>query len=436
MASFLDSVDDLLADYEDYSTTTGDAQQQATTPLKDTQEAASQAKRETSFSVFCPAAFSDFLLKPELIRAIVGCGFEKPSEVQQACIPVATHGIDVLCQAKSGMGKTAVYVLSTLQQIEPREGVVSVLVLCPTRELAIQVKNTFDTFSKCLPNIKTQAFFGGTPMNRDTEILGDKLRCPDIVVGTVGRTLSLVREKHLDLHGLKHLVIDECDFMLSQYDSRQDIHEIESATSRDKQVMMFSATLPVELRAVCKQFMQSPLEIYLDNQELTLHGLQQFHVTVADQDKIRLLFKLLDAITFNQVCIFVRTVEHAHTLDRLLNLFNFPSICIHSQMSQGERVARYQVFKNFEKRMMVATDLFGRGIDIERVNVVINFDMPDTCARYLHRAGRAGRFGTKGVCISFLTDRMDEQIMELVKSRFQVDAQPLTEGVDINSYLT
>lgn len=355
--------------------------------------------------------------------------------VQQACIPVATHGVDVLCQAKSGMGKTAVYVLSTLQQIEPADGLVSVLVLCHTRELAIQIKNVFDRFSRCLPNIKTQAFFGGTPIDRDIEILRDRMTCPHIVVGTVGRTLYLVRKQHLKLRELKHLVIDECDHMFIHPDSRRDIQEIYFAAPKEKQVMMFSATLPVDLRDECKKLMHNPLEIYADDQVLTLDGLQQFYVEVSEQEKIRVLFELMDNISFNQICIFVKTVDRAQYLDRLMVLCNFPSICIHSQLAQGERVARYQAFKNFEKRIMVATDLFGRGIDIERVNVVVNFDMAETPAQYLHRAGRAGRFGTKGACISFLADRMDTQLMEKVKTRFQVDAQLLKQDTDINSYL-
>lgn len=199
--------------------------------------------------------------------------------------------------------------------------------------------------------------------------------------------------------------------------------------------MMFLATLPTQLRDVCKQLMQNTLEIYNNNQKLTLHGLQQFYIEIPDQSKIRLLSKFLDAISFNQVCIFLRTVNRARDLDRLLSIYNFPNICIHSQMSQSERIACYQSFKNFEKRMMVATDIFGRGIDIERVNLVINIDMPDSSARYLHRAGCAGRFGTKDVCISFLVDRMDAQLTEEVETRFQVDVQLLNHAIDINSYL-
>ncbi|GAN02806.1 ATP-dependent RNA helicase Uap56 [Mucor ambiguus] len=381
--------------------------------------------------------FRDFLLKPELLRSIVDCGFEHPSEVQQECIPQSILGMDVLCQAKSGMGKTAVFVLATLQQLEPVNGEVSVIVLCHTRELAFQIKNEYARFSKYLPEIRTEVFYGGVPMTKDVEILKDKARCPHILVGTPGRVLALVREKHLKLANVKHFVLDECDKMLEQLDMRRDVQDIFRATPHHKQVMMFSATLAKEMRPVCKKFMQNPLEIYVDDEaKLTLHGLQQFYIKMEEREKNRKLNDLLDTLEFNQVCIFVRSVSRANELNRILSDCNFPSICIHSQMSQDERIKRYKSFKDFEKRIMVATDIFGRGIDIERVNIVINYDMPDSADTYLHRVGRAGRFGTKGLGITFVSDEKDTAVLNDVQSRFEVNITPLPEDVDLNTYMT
>ncbi|KAF1799603.1 P-loop containing nucleoside triphosphate hydrolase protein [Mucor lusitanicus] len=381
--------------------------------------------------------FRDFLLKPELLRSIVDCGFEHPSEVQQECIPQSILGMDVLCQAKSGMGKTAVFVLATLQQLEPVNGEVSVIVLCHTRELAFQIKNEYARFSKYLPEIRTEVFYGGVPMTKDVEILKDKARCPHILVGTPGRVLALVRDKHLKLANVKHFVLDECDKMLEQLDMRRDVQDIFRATPHHKQVMMFSATLAKEMRPVCKKFMQNPLEIYVDDEaKLTLHGLQQFYIKMEEREKNRKLNDLLDTLEFNQVCIFVRSVSRANELNRILSDCNFPSICIHSQMSQDERIKRYKSFKDFEKRIMVATDIFGRGIDIERVNIVINYDMPDSADTYLHRVGRAGRFGTKGLGITFVSDEKDTAVLNDVQSRFEVNISPLPEEVDLNTYMT
>jgi len=200
------------------------------------------------------SGFRDFLLKPELLRSIVDNGFEHPSEVQHECIPQAVLSMDILCQAKSGMGKTAVFVLATLQQLEAEEGKVSVLVMCHTRELAFQISKEYERFSKYIPGVKVGVFFGGLAIAKDEQVL--KSNCPNIIVGTPGRILALVRSKKLNLKNLKHFILDECDKMLEQLDMRKDVQEIFRATPHEKQVMMFSATLSKEIRPVCKKFMQ------------------------------------------------------------------------------------------------------------------------------------------------------------------------------------
>merc|ERR1711872_1130181 len=222
------------------------------------------------------SGFRDFLLKPEVLRAIVDCGFEHPSEVQHECIPQAVLGMDILGQAKSGMGKTAVFVLATLQQLDPTDGQVSCLVMCHTRELAYQIAKEYERFSKFMPSVKVGVFFGGLNISKDEETL--KNNCPHIVVGTPGRILALVKTKKLKLANLKHFVLDECDKMLEQLDMRKDVQEIFRNTPHEKQVMMFSATLSKEIRTVCKKFMLDPMEVYIDDEaKLTLHGLQQHY---------------------------------------------------------------------------------------------------------------------------------------------------------------
>ncbi|KAG8388279.1 hypothetical protein BUALT_Bualt02G0109100 [Buddleja alternifolia] len=282
------------------------------------------------------SGFRDFLLKPELLRAIVDSGFEHPSEVQHECIPQAILGMDVICQAKSGMGKTAVFVLSTLQQIEPVSGQVAALVLCHTRELAYQICNEFERFSTYLPDVKVAVFYGGVSIKTHKDLL--KNECPHIVVGTPGRILALARDKDLGLKNVRHFILDECDKMLESLDMRRDVQEIFKMTPHDKQVMMFSATLSKEIRPVCKKFMQDPMEIYVDDEaKLTLHGLVQHYIKLSEGEKNRKLNDLLDALDFNQVVIFVKSVSRAAELNKLLVECNFPSICIHSGMSQEER---------------------------------------------------------------------------------------------------
>merc|ERR1712168_1236131 len=248
--------------------------------------------------------------------------------------------------------------------------------------------------------------------------------------------LALVRGRELGLKNIKHFILDECDKMLEQLDMRQDVQDIFRATPHEKQVMMFSATLAKQIRPVCKKFMQDPMEVFVDDDtELTLHGLRQHFCTLKEQEKNRKLFDLLDALEFNQVVIFVKSVQRCIALNELLKQQNFPSIDIHRGMQQKERLERYTQFKNFSRRILVATNLFGRGIDIERVNIVFNYDMPEDSDTYLHRVARAGRFGTKGLAISFIADDDDDKILESVQSRFEVKINELPDEIDMSSYI-
>lgn len=227
--------------------------------------------------------------------------------------------------------------------------------MCHTRELAYQIKNEYARFSKYMPEVKTAVFYGGTPIQKDAELLKNKETHPHIIVATPGRLNALVRDKYLRLGSVKVFVLDECDKMLDQIgrhapnvaiekcsqvhtDMRRDVQEIFRATPTQKQVMMFSATLSQEVRPICKKFMQNPLEIYVDDEtKLTLHGLQQYYIKLEEKEKNRKLNELLDDLSFNQVIIFVKSTLRATELDKLLRECNFPSIAVHSGVSQEER---------------------------------------------------------------------------------------------------
>ncbi|KAG5356446.1 ATP-dependent RNA helicase SUB2 [Yarrowia sp. B02] len=410
----------------------GDAKAETATTVKE-----ESTEQKGSYVGIHSTGFRDFLLKPELLRAIVDCGFEHPSEVQQVCIPQSILGTDVLCQAKAGVGKTAVFVLSTLQQLEPVPGECSVVVLCHTRELAYQIMNEYARFSKYLPDVKTAVFYGGSPIQKDIELIQNKETSPHVIVATPGRLHALVRDKHLRLGNVKTFVIDECDKVLDQIDMRRDVQEIFRVTPRQKQVMMFSATLSQDIRPICKKFMSSPLEILVDDEgKLTLHGLQQYYVEVDEKSKNRKLGDLLDNLEFNQVIIFVKSTSRANGLSQVLNANGFPCTAVHSGIPQEERIARYKEFKEFKKRICVSTDVFGRGIDIERINLAINYDLPAEADQYLHRVGRAGRFGTKGLAISFVSTPEDKEVLAKIQERFEVNIAPYpAEGVDPSTYM-
>lgn len=403
--------------------------------FNDDDEKADIKEEQRAYAEIHATGFRDFLLKPQLMRALVDCAFENPSEVQQQCIPSAILGTDILCQAKSGMGKTAVFVLSTLQQIDTSDQSVKILVVCHTRELAYQIKHEFVRFAKHF-DLKTAVVYGGTPFVKDKEMFLDPKEVPHIVIGTPGRVLALVREKHMNLDNLKHFVLDECDKCLEKLDMRKDIQSIFLATPQKKQVMMYSATMDKEMRQVCLKFMKRPMEIMVsEEKKLTLEGLMQYWIKLEESQKNRKLNDLLDSLEFNQVVIFVKAVNRAKALDALLQNCNFPSIAIHSGLSQDERIQAYQQFKDFKKRIMVATDLFGRGIDIEKVNIVINYDMTVDSDSYLHRVGRAGRFNTKGLAITFVSSEEDGEVLNSVQERFQVQIGECPDKIDESTYM-
>ncbi|RYC55154.1 hypothetical protein CHU98_g11054 [Xylaria longipes] len=498
------SAEEDLIDYSDEELATNDAAP-ANGKKADAAAAGNSVDKKGSYVGIHSTGFRDFLLKPELLRAIADCGFEHPSEasqvasggtpaimvveenrhrqivgslldcdpdatislggcagwntrgglcsnhethvytatvflafreaishprqmtylLQQTCIPQALLGGDIICQAKSGLGKTAVFVLTTLQQVEPVAGECSVLVMCHTRELAFQIRNEYNRFSKYMPDIKTGVFYGGTPMQKDAEILKNKDTHPHIIVGTPGRLNALIRDKHLRLGSVRIFVLDE----LTQLDMRRDVQEIFRSTPTQKQVMMFSATLSDEIKPICRKFMQNPTEHYVDEDtKLTLHGLQQYYIKLEEKEKNRKLNELLDDLQFNQVIIFVKSTVRATELDKLLRECNFPSIAVHS--------GRYKEFKEFNKRICVATDVFGRGIDIERINLAINYDLPADADSYLHRVGRAGRFGTKGLAISFVSSDQDQEVLKSIEKRFEVALPEFPkDGIDASTYM-
>jgi len=317
------------------------------------------------------------------------------------------------------MGKTAVFVLTILNRLKSIDKECSALVISHTRELAIQIISEFTRFCKNMEGLSSIAIYGGERIETQVANL-EKLK-PKIVVGTPGRLLALIRKGYLPTVNVSMFVLDECDKILQQLDMRADVQAIFKTTPHKKQIMFFSATMPKEVRELGKKFMSKPFEVFIDEEDkLTLHGLQQYYTNLEEKEKNKKLSELLDGIQFNQAIIFLSNVVRCSELNKLLNEFGFPSIAIHGGLEQDERIERYRQFKEGKKRIMVATDIFGRGIDIEKVNLVINYDMADSSDSYLHRVGRAGRFGTKGMTISFVSTDQDKKVLEEIQKRFVV----------------
>jgi len=332
------------------------------------------------------------------------------------------------------MGKTAIFIFTIINRILKQEikGELSCLVLCHTRELAYQISKEFARFSKDL-NIKTCLLIGGD--NEKTQI-DDLKNKPVVVIGTPGRILSLSKKNHLNLNNIQVFVIDECDKMLNALDMRADVQKIFKKTPCNKQVMMFTATLPDDTKTVCKKFMRKPVEIIVkeENKE-HLEKLQQFYVKLKEDEKNKKLFDVLDSVQFNQVIIFVNSIPRCETLSDILTKNEFPSIAIHADLPQEERIRKFNSFKEFKSRIMVATELYGRGVDFLKVNTVINYDMSIDAEAYVHRVGRAGRFGTKGITITFLASDEDQKVFdELLKKYPNIRADVLPEVIDKSIY--
>lgn len=413
------------------------------------QEGAALAKGDTYAGV-SSIGWREFAIKEEILKAIQEAGWEHPSEVQQQSIPKSVAGADVICQAKAGRGKTGVFVISILQQLDVvqvedgKENVVNecrALVMCHTRELALQIQGEFNRLRAHLSAVRVEVFVGGMDESKDVAKL--KKSQPHVAVGTPGRIKALVEKGALKLNHLQHFILDECDKMLEKADMRMDVQKIFLKTPQQKQVMMFTATLPDEMRLVCKKFMRAkPLEVLVDDEkELTLHGLVQHYVSLREEEKNRKLFDILDMLDFKQVVIFVKTPQRADALAKLMKEVNFPAISIHGGLKQEQRKKNFQGFRSGQERILVSTDLAGRGVDVVGVNVVINYDMPvdddkqgkgdDT---YLHRVGRAGRFGTKGLAITFVATEEDQRVLQKVQERFTVEIKPLPETIDKSVY--
>ena len=377
--------------------------------------------------------FQQMNLRNEVMQAITECGFEHPSEVQSQVIPKALIRQDILCQAKSGMGKTAVFVISILNQFVSTDKVTS-MILCHTRELAQQVEKEFGRMKQRMDasiegGVRVACFIGGNDVESDVNKINAVK--PSIVVGTPGRLMDLVKRKALDLSQLRTFVVDECDKILTS-NCVSEIEYLFRNSPADKQMMMFSATISNEHKDICRKFLKNQFEVFIDDGEkLFLHGLHLFSKTMEDDQKMKYLVDILDEIDFNQVIIFVDNKQRCQRIVTQLKKESYPCGLLYGQLDQASRENQFGRFRRGDLRILVSTDLCGRGIDVEKVNLVVNFDMPRDSDQFLHRVGRAGRFGTKGVAISFVDSKIeeDQNVLEEVKKRFAVGIDELPESM-------
>jgi len=356
-------------------------------------------------------SFDEMNLKEELQRGIYAYGFEKPSAIQQRAIMPCVKGHDIIAQAQSGTGKTATFAISILQRIDTNKNVTQALVLAPTRELAQQSHKVILALGD-FQGINVHPCIGGTKVRDEIQILSNT--APHVIVGTPGRVFDMIDNRRvLDPTYVKMFVLDEADEMLSR-GFKDQIYNIFRHMPEDIQVALLSATMPKDVLDVTEKFMRDPVKILVKRDEVTLEGIQQFFVQVEQEGwKLDTLCDLYETLTISQSVIFVNKRRKVEFLTEEMNKRNHTVSMLHGDMDQDDRQRIMREFRSGSSRVLITTDLLARGIDVQQVSLVINFDLPPNRENYIHRIGRGGRFGRKGVAINFITQEDVRQLQDI-----------------------
>jgi len=370
------------------------------------------------------SSFDDMSLKDDLLRGIYAYGFERPSAIQQRGIMPILAGHDTIAQAQSGTGKTATFSIAILQQIDAKVNKTQALVLAPTRELAQQIQKVVRALGDFL-NINSHACVGGTLVRDDIRTLRDGVQ---VVVGTPGRVYDMINRNVLNLSIVKLFVLDEADEMLSR-GFKDQIYNVFQHLPPKVQVCLFSATMPDEILEISNRFMRKPVRILVKRDELTLEGIKQFYVAVEKEDwKLETLCDLYETLTITQAIIYCNTRRKVDWLTDKMQQRDFTVSSMHGDMTGQERELIMKEFRSGSSRVLITTDLLARGIDVQQVSLVINYDMPANRENYIHRIGRSGRFGRKGVAINFVAEE-DTRAMREIEQFYNTSIEEMPMNV-------
>ena len=359
-------------------------------------------------------------LHMNVLRGIYGLGFETPSPIQKQAILPILQGNDVLAQAQSGTGKTGAFCIGAIQRCT-EDPAVQAIILAPTRELAIQIQSVFNALSS-QTKLKTQLLIGGTPTDRDVRDI--RQNKPQVLVGCPGRVLDILTRRVFDMASMRMIVLDEADEILSQ-GFQDQLYQIFQFITEATQVVMFSATIPESLHAVVAKIMRTPTEILVKTEQMTLEGISQFYIHFnTDDEKLLALKDLYEGISVSQSIIYCNSVKRVCDLHAAMSRDNFPVCCIHSDMDRESRNTAFQEFKSGKYRVLISSNVTARGIDVQQVSVVVNYDIPKCVHTYLHRIGRSGRWGRKGVGINFVT-KYDVDKMRAIEQHYHTEIKEL-----------
>ncbi|KAI9632678.1 P-loop containing nucleoside triphosphate hydrolase protein [Dioszegia hungarica] len=370
------------------------------------------------------STFDDLGLKRELLMGLYLAGFEKPSPIQEESIPPALTGRDILARSKNGTGKTASFLIPTLNNVNVRLPHIQALILVPTRELALQTSQVCKTLGAKIAGLQVMVTTGGTTLRDDILRLQEPVH---ILVGTPGRILDLGGKGIADLRKCTTFIMDEADKLLSE-EFEPVVEQLLQLVPAERQLMMFSATFPVSVKHFSERHMVQPAIINL-MEELTLKGVTQYYAYVEERQKVHCLNTLFSKLQINQSIIFCNSTNRVELLAKKITELGYSCFYSHAKMLQAHRNRVFHDFRNGMTRNLVCSDLLTRGIDIQAVNVVINFDFPRTAESYLHRIGRSGRFGHLGVAISLLTIE-DRHNLYRIESELGTEIQPIPQEID------
>ncbi len=356
--------------------------------------------------------FAELGLADAVLAAVAGVGYEAPSPIQAATIPPLMEGRDLVGLAQTGTGKTAAFALPILSRLDLSQKTPQALVLAPTRELAVQVAEAFERYAVGLPGVHVLPIYGGQGYGVQLSALR---RGVHVVVGTPGRIMDHLEKGTLDLGNLKYLVLDEADEMLNM-GFADDVETILADTPEDKQVALFSATMPAQIRRLSKQYLHDPVEIKVESRTKTAANIRQRYLLVSYPQKVDALTRILEVENFEGMIVFVRTKHETETLAEKLRARGFSATAINGDVPQPVRERTVAQLKKGDLDILVATDVAARGLDVERVSHVINYDIPTDTESYVHRIGRTGRAGRSGDAISFVTPRERYLLRHLEKA--------------------
>jgi len=389
-------------------------------------ESNTEESEDDSYNVSEINSWDDLDLDENLLRGIFAYGFEQPSPIQRKGIKPIIEGKDIIAQAQSGTGKTATFTIGALQSINISEQTTQVLILSPTRELSSQTAKVVSSLGNFMNGLKIKTFYGGCSLDEKSSFSSKNV--PHIICGCPGRVYDMMRRDKLGGNTIKLVILDEADEMLS-VGFKEQVYNIFQYLNPNAQVCLFSATLPNSISAIIEKIMRNPVKISVKREQLTLEGIRQFYVAIDDdRQKYNTLKHLYSFINMSQTIIYCNSIKRVQDLYEAMCEDSFPVCCIHSNMEKTERDKAFNDFRSGLSRVLISSNVTARGIDIQQVSVVINFDIPKCVHTYLHRIGRSGRWGRKGVGINFIT-RRDIQQVKRIEEHYSTEIQELPSDV-------